>query len=99
VWDFANEKIDGLAHFSRFPEELPRQCIDAYGQLGPRTVVFDPFSGSGTTGIAALKLNCSYIGFEIDPEQVAASNRRLRDVEQTDAPLFRMHEILASASG
>ena len=89
VWDFANEKIDGPAHYSRFPEELPRRCIDAYGQLSPKTVVLDPFSGSGTTGIAALKLNCAYLGFEIDTEQVAASNIRLRDVERTDVPLFR----------
>ena len=98
VWDFGNEKIDGLAHFSRFPEELPRRCIDAYGQLGPRTIVLDPFSGSGTTGIAAMKLDCSYIGFEIDPQQVCASNRRLREVELNDAPLFRTHETLAIAA-
>lgn len=80
VWDFPNEKIAGLAHFSRFPEELPRRCIDAYGQLGPQTVVLDPFSGSGTTGLAAMRLGCSYIGFEIDPLQVEASNARLRAI-------------------
>lgn len=79
VWEFGNEKIEGLAHFSRFPEELPRRCIEAYGKVGPEVVVFDPFSGSGTTGVAAVKLGCSYIGFEIDPEQVAASNERIRD--------------------
>ena len=86
VWAFPNEKIDGLAHFSRFPEELPRRCIDAYGRLDPQTVVLDPFSGSGTTGIAALRLGCSYIGFEIDPDQVAASNERLRNLKLADAP-------------
>ena len=99
VWEFASEKIDGPAHFSRFPEELPRRCIDAYGQLGPETIVFDPFSGSGTTGIAALRLGCSYIGFEIDPEQVAASNTRLDRMQTEDAPLFRHPEKLAIASG
>jgi DNA modification methylase len=52
-------------------------------------VVLDPFSGSGTTGIAALKLGCSYIGFEIDPQQVQASNERLRRVFEEDAPLLR----------
>jgi DNA modification methylase len=93
VWEFSNEKIDGPAHFSRFPEELPRRCIEAYGQLGPNTVVLDPFSGSGTTGIAASKLGCSYIGFEIDPEQVSASNDRLRGLEESDAPLFRKNGI------
>jgi DNA modification methylase len=77
VWEFSNERIDGLAHFSRFPEELPRRCIEAYGRIGRDVVVLDPFSGSGTTGIAAIKLGCSYLGFEIDSEQVAASNERI----------------------
>lgn len=78
IWEFANEKISGEAHFSRFPEELPTRCIDAYGKTGEDIIVLDPFSGSGTTGRAAKKLNCSYIGFEIDPEQVEASNQRLK---------------------
>ena len=42
------------------------------------------FSGSGTTGVVALKLGCSYVGFEIDPEQVAASNERLHKVRTED---------------
>jgi DNA modification methylase len=83
VWDFANEKIDGPAHYSRFPLELPRRCIDAYGKAGPEVVAFDPFSGSGSTGIAAIELGCSYLGFEIDAQQVAASNARLEQAEAT----------------
>ncbi len=82
VWEFANEKIDGVKHFSRFPEELPFRCIDAYGKFGEEVVVLDPFNGSGTTGIAALKLGCSYIGFEIDPIHVDASNQRLEAVKE-----------------
>lgn len=89
VWEFGNEKIEGLAHFSRFPEELPRRCIEAYGKTGEDVVVLDPFSGSGTTGVAAVKFGCSYIGFEIDPEQVAASNERIRDAAEA-APLLRL---------
>lgn len=79
VWEFSNEKVRGLAHYSRFPEELPRRCIEAARQDDAEIVVLDPFSGSGTTGVAAIKLGCSYIGFEIDPQHVAASNRRLED--------------------
>ncbi len=99
VWDFSNEKIAGPAHFSRFPEDLPRRCIDAYGQFGPETVVLDPFSGSGTTGMAALRLGCSYVGFEIDPVQMGASNERLRSLERTDVPLFRSSGIAATVAG
>lgn len=80
VWEFSNEKIPGLAHYSRFPEELPRRCLEAYGRTGSDVVVLDPFSGSGTTGVAALRLGMSYIGFEIDGAQVEASNRRLAPI-------------------
>lgn len=97
VWDFSNEKIDGTAHYSRFPEELPKRCIEAYGKTGPDVVVFDPFSGSGTTGIAALKLDCSYIGFEIDPEQVEASNARLTAIKEDYEPLFRTSKMFSTA--
>jgi DNA modification methylase len=79
VWEFPSEKLDGVAHHSRFPVELPRRCIEAYGRRGRDVVVLDPFSGSGTTGVAALRLGCTYLGFEIDPEQVEASNARLVD--------------------
>lgn len=77
VWNFANETIDGLQHRSRFPVELPQRCIEAFGRTGKDVVVLDPFSGSGSTGLASLKLGCTYIGFEIDEAQVRESRRRL----------------------
>ena len=89
VWEFSNEKIDGLAHFSRFPLELPRRCIEAYGKAGQDVVVLDPFSGSGTTGLAAIQLGCTYIGIEIDSAQVAESRRRLAMAEMQ----FRLASI------
>ena len=88
IWEFANEKIKGRAHYSRFPEELPRRCIEAYGACNTDTVVLDPFSGSGTTSIAAQRLGCSHIGFEIDPLQVEASNQRLCFMENSESILF-----------
>lgn len=87
VWEFGNEKIDGPAHYSRFPLELPRRCIDALGRRGTDVVVLDPFSGSGSTGLVALDMGCSYIGFEIDPVQVEASNERLQ-AKESNEPLF-----------
>jgi DNA modification methylase len=78
VWDFGTERVAGLPHFSRFPAQLPARCIDAYGRAGRDVVVLDPFSGSGTTGLAALSAGCSFVGFEVDPDQVAAANARLQ---------------------
>lgn len=83
IWDFGNEKIAGLKHFSRFPEQLPARCIDAYGRTGSDVIVLDPFSGSGTTGVVARRMGCSYIGFEIDADQVNASNDRLAEAVQS----------------
>ena len=77
VWELSHEKAPGRAHFSRFPEELPARCIEAYGTSGRGVVVLDPFAGSGTTGVAARRLGCSFVGFEIDPVQAAAANERL----------------------
>ncbi len=85
VWEISNEKIEGTSHFSRYPLELPKRCIEAYGKTGRDVVVFDPFSGSGTTGLAALQLGCSYIGFEIDDLQVKASNARLKGVLRNES--------------
>lgn len=94
VWEFANEQIKGQKHFSRFPLELPTRCIDTYGLKGPEVVVLDPFSGSGTTGVAARRLGCSYIGFEIDTAQVAASNQRLVEACQNRQALLPALETL-----
>jgi DNA modification methylase len=72
VWEVGNEKVLGPAHHSRFPLELPLRC-----KTGPEVIVLDPFAGSGTTGLAARRLGCSFVGFEIDADQVAAANTRL----------------------
>jgi DNA modification methylase len=81
VWEFANEGTNGVRHFSRFPTELPLRCIRAYGRQGANVIVLDPFSGSGTTGIAARSLGCSYVGFEIQRELAAQSNELLAKIE------------------
>lgn len=81
VWQFSNESIPGLQHRSRFPRELPKRCIEAYGQLSKETLVFDPFAGSGSTGMAALQLGCSFLGMEIDAAQAAAASARLAGMQ------------------
>ena len=82
VWEFPSDRVPGRAHFSRFPIELPRRCIEALGQTGPEVLVLDPFAGSGTTGLAALAHGCRFVGFEIDPLQAEAANERLAKAHQ-----------------
>lgn len=54
--------------------EVARRCIAL--STVPGDVVLDPFSGTGTTGVAALALGCRYIGIDIDPaNQIIAADR------------------------
>ncbi|MHA1642264.1 MAG: DNA methyltransferase, partial [Promethearchaeota archaeon] len=43
-----------------------------------RGIVLDPFFGSGTTGLVALKLNRNFIGIEMNPEYIEIAKRRLK---------------------
>ncbi|MHB1907707.1 MAG: DNA-methyltransferase [Nitrososphaerales archaeon] len=52
-------------HPATFPVKLPEMCIALHGKKSGVTVL-DPFSGIGSTALAALKLSHSFIGFEID---------------------------------
>jgi len=51
-------------HPASFPCEIPKRGIEAFTNEGD--TVLDPFMGSGTTGVACLKLNRNFIGIEID---------------------------------
>jgi len=48
----------------------------------PDDIVFDPFMGVGSTGVAALNLERRFIGFELNPEYFAAAEQRLSIVKQ-----------------
>ncbi len=49
-------------------------------------VVLDPFCGSGTTGVVALRHGRSFIGIELNPEYVEMARKRIID----DAPMLNM---------
>ncbi len=61
-WNFGGAKQDN--HIAMFPEELPRRLIRMYSFVGE--TVLDPFAGSGTTSLAARKLDRNSIGYEIN---------------------------------
>lgn len=74
VWNMATSKRS--LHPAPFPEQLARDHILSWSNKGD--VVFDPFMGSGTTGLSAIKLNRHFIGIEIDPEYYKIAEKRLR---------------------
>ena len=43
--------------------------------------IFDPFMGSGTTGVAAIQLGRNFIGCEIDPDYFKIAEKRIKEAE------------------
>ena len=62
-------------HPCPYPLELPTRCIKLYSY--PNDIILDPFSGTGTTCLAAKMLKRRYIGIDNSPEYVNFSLRRL----------------------
>jgi DNA modification methylase len=62
-------------HRASYPIDLPQRCIAASCPDGG--LVLDPFSGSGTTGLAARRLERSYVGIDISPAFTRIANERL----------------------
>ena len=64
------------AHFAVFPDELIKPCILAGSAKGD--IVLDPFFGSGTTGLVALRSRRRFIGIELNSEYISIANKRLK---------------------
>lgn len=69
----------GFPHPSPKPERLMRWMVQNAVPEG--AIIFDPFMGSGTTGVACVQLGRRFIGCEIDPVYYAIAERRIRDAE------------------
>ncbi|HBQ82084.1 MAG TPA: DNA methylase N-4 [Bacteroidales bacterium] len=78
-WNFAGAKQDN--HIAMFPEELPKRLIKMFSFVGD--TVLDPFYGSGTTNLAAKKLDRNSIAYEINPEFIPVIKEKL-DFSQID---------------
>lgn len=81
IWRYGTGKglssSDDLAfgHPAIFPEQLAKDHI--YSWSNPNDLVYDPFSGSGTTAKAAHQLGRRWVGSEISAEYVELANKRL----------------------
>lgn len=64
------------AHPTQKPVALMEKLL-----VGGIESVLDPFMGSGTTGVACVKLNRNFIGMEIDPTYFAIAQKRIADAQ------------------
>lgn len=92
VWTFPAVSAQRVGHPAPFPEELPRRLIELYSFSGD--VILDPFCGSGTTCLAAIKTGRDYVGYEIDLEYVRLAEQRIGEAIEEQG--YRSH---TSSSG
>ena len=75
IWTFPAVSAKSIGHPAPFPHELPHRLIQLY--TFKEDVILDPFCGSGTTCLAALKSGRNYVGYDIDPQYVELANQRI----------------------
>jgi site-specific DNA-methyltransferase (cytosine-N4-specific) len=74
VWPVPTRPYKG-PHFAAYPIDLPLRCIVA--GCKPGGTVLDPFTGSGTTGLAAIRLGRRFTGIDISPDFARLAAGRL----------------------
>ena len=76
AFDYGHGQLanEGKQHPTQKPLPLMVWCL---GFMPAARLVFDPFMGSGTTGVAALRLGRRFIGCEIDPGYFDIACRRI----------------------
>ena len=79
LWEIAPESATKVGHPAPFPIELPQRLIELYTY--ENDVILDPFMGSGSSAIAALRTRRRFVGFDTDDGYVRAAKRRI-DEEQ-----------------
>lgn len=78
VWTVSTKPFKD-AHFATFPDTLIVNCIKA--GCPPEGVVLDPFIGSGTTAVVALREGRQYVGIELNPEYIGIAEKRIAGIK------------------
>lgn len=80
LWTFNGESKKRIGHPAPFPRELPYRAIKLFSYVND--IVFDPFTGSGTTLIEAINNNRRSVGLDIDYDYCElAKNRIIAETE------------------
>lgn len=75
LWGIKRGKKVDKNHGAVFPLELAEKVIGNFSK--PGQIVFDPFLGTGTTGVAAKLLDRSFIGIELDHDYFEIAKDRI----------------------
>jgi DNA modification methylase len=92
VWEIPAERATRVGHPAPFPVELPQRLIELYTYA--EDLVLDPFMGSGSTAVAAVRTGRRYVGYDTEPRYVRIAEARVgeeqhRRLEQGTPPPAR----------
>ncbi len=76
IWTMNAESARRIGHPAPFPEELPFRLIQLYSFKND--FILDPFMGSGTTAVSAIKSERKFIGYDISQEYISLAEKRLQ---------------------
>jgi DNA modification methylase len=62
-------------NISTYSVDLVKRLIEMYGKKGD--LIYDPFMGTGTTGVGSVLSNCCFVGSELSEKQVKYSDQRI----------------------
>lgn len=79
-WNGLLGKEDARQHATQKPVKIMTWLIENYSRLGD--TIFDPFMGSGTTGVAAVQLGRNFIGVEIDENYFKIAEKRIKQAQR-----------------
>ena len=79
IWTMNTESAKKVKHPAPFPEELPHRLINLYSFQDD--IILDPFMGSGTTAVAALKNNRFFVGYEISSDYKEIADIRISNAK------------------
>ncbi|MDP2786250.1 MAG: site-specific DNA-methyltransferase [Sulfurimicrobium sp.] len=79
--------VSKRAHPSQKPVELMMWCIETC-RIGIGKTILDPYMGSGSTGVAALRSGRKFIGVEIDQEYFGIACKRIQAEHDSHIDLF-----------
>jgi site-specific DNA-methyltransferase (adenine-specific) len=83
LWDIPAESARRVGHPAPFPVALPQRLIELYTYRGD--LVLDPFMGSGSTAIAALRTERYFVGFDTDDQYARAAKERVAEERRARA--------------
>ncbi len=81
VWEIPAESATRVGHPAPFPVELPQRLIELYTYRGD--LVLDPFMGSGSTAVAAVRTERHYVGYDTSRDYVEKARARVESEKRS----------------